>query len=249
MLGCRRMSNYPQIARVGLSGIVVTFGETLSNRANLAAIAFRAKVDAMGWEEVAETASTLVSTYLAVDLVTVSFDDMHNRLSALLATRDWMDAAPPPGRKLWTLPMCFDAEVAPQIEEAAQAAGLNRDEAFRQLSTARVRIITLGYAPGQPYMGLLPEVWDIPRQSELTPRVPAGALVVAIRQFVLFCAAMPTGWRHVGQTAFRPFDPDRETPIVFTPGDDVRFAPITTGELASFDVSDSMGGAEWEPLP
>ncbi|MCV6585295.1 MAG: allophanate hydrolase subunit 1 [Marinibacterium sp.] len=243
------MTDYPHIARVGLSGIAVTFGETLSDRANLAAIAFRAAVDAANWPEVTETASTLVSTYLAVDLVGTGFDSLQARLSTLLHSRDWLDAAPPPGRKLWTLPMCFDPSVAPQLADAARAAGLSPAEARQQLETARTRIITLGYAPGQPYLGLLPPVWDIPRQTDLTPRVPAGALVVAIRQFVLFAAAMPTGWRHVGQTAFRPFDPDRDTPVLFSPGDEVRFAPITPTELTELEQLGSLGGAQWEPLP
>lgn len=242
------MTEYPKIAQVGLSGILVTFGESLSDHANLAAIAFRAAVDAKGWPEVSETASTLVSTFLAVDLVDTPFEGMRARLSTLLQSRDWLSAAPPPGRKLWTIPMCFDAQIAPQLAEAAEAAGLTEGEGRDQLVNARTRIITLGYAPGQPYMGLLPEVWDIPRQQDLTPRVPAGALVIAIRQFVLFTAAMPTGWRHVGQTAFRTFDPDRSVPIAFTPGDEVRFADITAAELAELEAKDSMGGAEWEPL-
>jgi inhibitor of KinA len=243
------MNDYPRIARVGLSGIAVTFGETMSEEANLAAISFRAAVDEMGWEEVFETASTLVSTFVSVDLASTDYEDMRARLADLVVKRDWRAAAPPAGRKLWTLPMCFEAEVAPQIGEVAREAGLSEAEARQKLAASRTRIITLGYAPGQPYMGLLPENWDLPRQTKLTPNVPAGALVIAIRQFVLFTAAMPTGWRHVGQTAFRPFDPLRETPIVFAPGDEVRFTPISVRELRDLEAGDSMGGASWEMLP
>ena len=242
------MTDYPKIARVGLAGIVVTFGESLSDRANLAAIAFRAAVEAEAWEEVSETASTLVSVFLAVDLVGVAYEEMEGRLSALLRQRDWFDAGLPGGRTLWTLPMCFEAAVAPELGAAAEAAGFSAAEGYAQLVNARVRIITLGYAPGQPYMGLLPERWDIPRLSELSPNVPAGALVIAIRQLVLFTAAMPTGWRHIGQTAFRPFDPARARPIVFSPGDEVRFQPITVAELRDLETGDTLGGATWEPL-
>ena len=244
------MSDYPKIARVGLRGVVVTFGETMSDRANLAAIAFRAAVDAAGWAEVEETASTLVSTFLSVDLAIVPYDDIVARLEALLAARDWYCAALPAGRRLWTLPMCFDPDVAPQLENAARAAEVSMTDAVRQLSQARTRVITLGFAPGQPYLGLLPKTWDIPRQSDLTPKVPTGALVIAIRQFVLFATSAPTGWRHVGQTAFRPFDPHRDVPVALSPGDEVRFATITASELTQFEKEcDSMGGAESEMLP
>lgn len=243
------MSEFPRIRPVGLSGVVVSFGGELSDAANRAAIAFRAAVDAEGWEEVTETASTLVSTYLAVDLAQTPFEEIAARLEDLLETADWIGAELPPGRKLWTLPVCFGTDRAPQLAEAAEAVGMSEKEALESLAGARTRIITIGFAPGQPYMGLLPETWNIPRQSGLTPKVPAGALVVAIRQFVLFAAANPTGWRHVGQTAFRPFDLERETPILLSPGDEVRFARITDTELAELEeAGDSLGGAEWEDL-
>ena len=239
------MFENPRISSVGLSGVLVSFAADMQERANLAALAFRAAIDAQDWPDVIETASTLVSTFVAVDLTTTPYENIRVRLQDLLTTQDWEDAPLPQGRKLWTLPMCFEGSHAPQLGEAAHAAGLSEREAARDLQNARTRVITIGYAPGQPY---LDAVWNIPRQSELTPHVPAGALVIAIRQFVLFTAAMPTGWRQVGQTAFRPFDPDRASPVVLAPGDEVRFAPITADELSSLQDGDSLGGAAWETL-
>lgn len=243
------MSDFPRLASVGLSGIAVTFAGQMEDRANMAAIAFRAAVDAQGWPEVSETASSLVSTFVAVDLAVTPYEDIHARLTQLLKTQDWYAAAPPPGRKLWTIPMCFGTDRAPQLAEAAEAAGLSQSQALESLANARVSVITIGYAPGQPYLGPLDPVWDIPRQSDLSPRVPASALVVAIRQLVIFTADMPTGWRHVGQGAFRTFDPNREIPIALTPGDEMRFAPISDTELADLEANaDSLGGATWEAL-
>ncbi|MEP4197108.1 MAG: carboxyltransferase domain-containing protein [Aliishimia sp.] len=242
------MADYPRISTVGLTGIVVTFAPEMSDTANRAAIAFRAAVDTYNWPEVTETASTLVSCFLAVDLTKTPLDDLTDRLQTLLDSADWLDAALPPGRKLWTLPCCFDGEASPQMAEAARAANLSETAARADLANARVRVITLGYAPGQPYLGPLAEHWDIPRQSELNPRVPAGALVVAIRQLVLFTAAMPTGWRHIGTTPFRTFDPNRSIPVALTPGDELRFAPITQDELAELQAGDTLGGATWDAL-
>lgn len=242
------MTDKPKIARVGLRGVLITFADGLSDRANLAAIAFHVAVDQQGWDEITETASTLVSTFVAVDLTVTPYDLIHAKLTALLETRDWYAADLPPGRKRWTLPMCFDHAVAPQFDAAAQAASLTSAEALQQISAARTRVITLGFAPGQPYLGMLPPAWDIPRQTDLTPKVPIGALVVAICQLVIFATSAPTGWHHVGQTPFRPFDPDRETPVALSPGDEIRFATITPAELQDLEAGDSWGGAVWEVL-
>ena len=242
------MTPYPHISTVGLSGLAITFAGEMSDAANRAAIAFRAVIDAETWPEVLETSSTLVSCYLAIDLATADLSALHTRLEALLASRDWLAADLPAGRKLWSIPCCFDGAAAPQMNEAAAAAGLPVQEARQSLITSRTRVITLGYAPGQPYLGTLAPAWNIPRQSELTPRVPAGALVVAIQQLVLFTAAMPTGWRHIGSTAFRTFDPAREIPVALTPGDEITFTAIPEDALPDLR-RETYGGAKWELLP
>jgi KipI family sensor histidine kinase inhibitor len=141
----------------------------------------------------------------------------------------------------------FGTDLAPQLEEAAQVAGLLPEQAVASLSSARVRVQTIGFAPGQPYLGSLPKVWDIPRQQTLTPQVPIGALVVAIRQLVLFSVTTPTGWRHVGQTAFRLFRPDSSTPFVLRPGDEAQFVPVSAEEYSNLR-QDPEGGVTWEAI-
>lgn len=244
------MSDWPKIRTVGLSGLLVTFAGEMSEPANRAALAFRAAVEAADWPEVSETSTSLVSTFLAVDLAAIRPEEMRDRLEALLEGRNWQEAPLPPGRTLWHVPTLYGTDLAPQLEEAAAVAGLDPDEAIRQLSTARVRVLTIGFAPGQPYMGELSETWNIPRQKGLTPSVPPSALVVAIRQLIIFTNASPTGWRHVGQTAFRTFRPEAEQPFALSPGDELTFPAISRAELEKLRDRDEsgQGGAEREAL-
>lgn len=239
-----------RIRPVGLSGLLVQFANSMSEPANRAAIAFRAAVDAQNWPEVRETSTSLVSTFISVDLVTTAHEAMTERLNALLAGQDWHAAPLPAGRTLWEIPTLYGTDAAPQLEEAAEAAGVSPETAIAELSTARVRVLTIGFAPGQPYTGELPAHWDIPRQQALTKSVPAGALVVAIRQLIVFTNASPTGWRHVGQTAFRTFRPQGTTPIALTPGDEMCFPSVTQAEYARIVQSDDSGngGAQTQVL-
>jgi KipI family sensor histidine kinase inhibitor len=240
-------SAWPLIRTVGIDGMLVSFGDRLSEPANRAALALRDALERGAPDGVEETSTSLVSTYLRFDPLRVPHETMRAALEDLLATRDWFDAELPHGRRLWRIPTVFGTELAPQLEEAAQAAGLSADEAIRSISEAQVRVQTIGFAPGQPYLGELPEAWDIPRQTDLTPRVPVGALTVAIRQLVLFSVSTPTGWRHVGQTAFRLFRPEDETPFLLRPGDEVRFDPVAR-ETYERLKDDPDGGATSERL-
>ncbi|MEM1077282.1 MAG: allophanate hydrolase subunit 1 [Pseudomonadota bacterium] len=244
------MSQWPQIRPVGVTGLLVSFGDSLTDRANRAALAFRASLEAERWAEVAETSSTLASCFVRFDPVTTDPEALEARLAGLLGARDWYGAAPPEGRKLWRIPCTFGGARAPQLAEAAEQAGLSLPDAITQLSTTRVRVLTLGFAPGQPYLGTLPEAWDLPRQTGLTPKVPEGALVLAIRQFVLFATSAPTGWRHVGQTAFRGYRPEAETPFALRPGDEIVFPAVDEATYLSRCEADpsGLGGATSEPL-
>lgn len=244
------MTDFPKIQTVGLSGILVSFADTMSEPANRAALSFRAAIDGSDWVEVSETSTSLVSTFLQVDLVAVPVDAILTRLNDLLDSRDWYTADLPDNRTLWHIPTVYGTDLAPQLEEAANLAGLDPDAAIKELSSARVRVLTIGFAPGQPYLGELPKNWDIPRQQGLTKSVPAGALIVAIRQLVLFTNASPTGWRHVGQTGFKTFRPSSETPFALSPGDELCFPAVPRAELEKIMAHDStgMGGAETEVL-
>ncbi|MEY8800607.1 allophanate hydrolase subunit 1 [Leisingera sp. XS_AS12] len=247
MAEARVETSVPEIRTVGVDGMLVSFGSRLSEPANRAALAFRAALAKESWDGVEEVSSSLVSAYVRFDLRHLDHADLRARLENLLAQRDWYAAGLPDKRRLWRIPAVFGTDLAPQLPQAAEAAGMTEAEAVASLSSARVRVQTIGFAPGQPYLGELPEAWDIPRQSQLTSRIPEGALAVAIRQLVLFSVATPTGWMHAGQTAVRLFRPDAEEPFLLRPGDEVQFTSVTPEELQGLR-RDPLGGAKAEDL-
>jgi KipI family sensor histidine kinase inhibitor len=236
---------FPRLRRAGLSGLLVSFGDRLTEPANRAALAFRAAIEAEDWLEVEETTSSLVSTFLRFD----PHAQMEARLTRLMTARNWYAAPLPHGRRHWRIPTVWGGDLAPQLAEAAALAGLDEAAARAELSGTRVRVLTIGFAPGQPYLGELPEHWNLPRQTALNPQVPAGALVLAIRQLTLFTSANPTGWRHVGQVAFRLFRPDAENPFPLRPGDEVTFTDTPREAWERMRAADpDNAGATWEAI-
>lgn len=233
---------WPQIRTAGYDGFVVTFGDRLSGSANSAALAFRDAIEKAGWEALEECSTSLVSAYLRFDPLICAHDEMRAALENLVKTRDWFAAPLPSGRRLWRVPTVFGGAAGPQFAEAAGMAGLSEEEAKASIAKTRVRVQNIGFAPGMPYLGELSSEWDIPRQTELTPQVPAGGLCVAIRQLVLFPVPTPTGWRQIGQTALTLFRPDAPDPFLLRPGDEVIFVP--TPAAARADTEND--GATWE---
>lgn len=241
---------FPVIRTIGLQGVLVTFSDVLSERSNRASLAFSGAVKSQNWSGIFEVSTSLASVFLRFDTSQLRHEALKDLLLDLLQTRDWFQAALPAGRKFWQVPCVFGTELAPQLAEAADLAGMSESQAIDSLSAARVRALTIGFAPGQPYLGPLGVEWNIPRQSALTPQVPIGALVLAISQFVLFTAQAPTGWRHIGQTGFRGFQPGGKDPIVLRAGDEMQFMPVTRVEFARLCERDPhFGGAECQEIP
>jgi inhibitor of KinA len=234
--------NGPEVLAQGLDGFVVRFGARVTEPANRAALAFRAAVDREGWPGVEETAPALVSVFLRFDPRATPHTEIEARLHALLRSRDWTAADLGGRRRLWRIPTVYGGADGPQLAEAAGLAGLDPEAAARDLASTRLRVLAIGFAPGQPYLGELPERWALPRQTGLTPEVPEGAVTVAVRQAVLFANPSPTGWRWVGRTAFRCFRPETGAPFPLRPGDEVLFEAATPEALARIRAGDPAGG-------
>lgn len=241
---------FPRICTVGFDGLLVSFAETMAEPSNRAALAFRAAVDSERWEGVIETSATLASTYIRFEPSQFAHANLRDRVEQLLRRQDWYKAPLPQGRRLWSVPTVYGGTLAPQLDEAAAAARLSPDEAVYRLSATTVRVLTIGFAPGQPYLGPLGPEFNIPRLKKLTPMVPEGALVLAISQFVLFSGPTPTGWRHIGQTAFRCFRPEAQNSFALKPGDEMQFVSVTREELEAIRANDvdGSGGATCQEI-
>lgn len=238
----------PALHPLGMDGFLARFDSRFSLEANRAAQAFA--VAARDIEGVEEAIPALASVQLRFDSTGETAPARRATIEAalqdLMAGRDWLALPESPADRRWTLPVSFDGADAPGLTEAAAKTGLTETQAVTSILEAAPRVLAIGFAPGQPYVGLLPEAWDFPRQTSLSD-VPAGALVAAIRQLVLFANASPTGWLQIGRCAFRPFQPGAEDPMPLRQGDQIRLARVSAHELAGLEA-DPMGGARLEVL-
>lgn len=242
---------FPRLHRMGEAGMLIAFGDSLSMAVNAATLAFRAAVEAAGWDGVEETATSLKSVFLRFDPARLSHAALDEALRDLLQSHDWYAEGLPQGRKLWHVPTVFGGVHGPQLDEAADLAGMTADDAVARICDTSVRVLTIGFSPGMPYLGQLPQAFDIPRKTELNPHVPAGGLALAIRQLVLFPVGTQTGWRWIGRAALDVFGQHADQPFPLTSGDEILFQPVTTAEFdrAWAEVEQGRMVATYEAQP
>ncbi|SRR6266496_3527737 len=121
------------------------------------------------------------------------------------------------------IPVRYGGEYGVDLEFVADYHHLQVEDVIRIHSEKTYTIYMMGFTPGFPYMGKLDDAIVIPRLETPRTRVPAGTVAIAGSQTGVYSIDSPGGWRLLGHTSVRLFDPESESPFLFSPGDQVRF--------------------------
>ncbi len=144
-------------------------------------------------------------------------------------------------RRTWTLPVCYDASLAPDLETVAAAAKLSPDEVMRLHAGRAYTVYLIGFSPGFPYLGDLDARLVLPRRAEPRPRVPAGSVAIATSYTAVYPQDTAGGWHLVGRTPARMFDAAGASPALLRPGDAVRFQLIGRVEYEALSSRAAAG--------
>ena len=123
------------------------------------------------------------------------------------------------------VPVRYGGADGPDLAEVAVRTGLSEDDVVRLHAGAEYRVFCVGFVPGFPYLGMLPEELALPRRSTPRLRVPAGSVAIAGRQTGIYPSDTPGGWHVIGRTDLSAWDPHRDPPALLEPGARVRFVP------------------------
>ena len=211
----------------GDAAVVVEFGDHVSRILNDRVLRLNARVRAANPRGLVETVPTFRSLMIHYDpLVTGSA----NLISAI---KNLLDSGGGETKhlKLWRIPACYAATHAPDLAEVAQRTGLGTEEVIRLHSGMRFHVYMLGFVPGYPYMGDLPDALVLPRRVDPRIRVPPGSIAIATGLTAIYPLESPGGWHLIGATPIRLFNPRWPRPALLGPGDAVRFEPITVREF------------------
>ena len=125
-----------------------------------------------------------------------------------------------------SLPVCYDPELAPDLEDLSANAGLSVAEVARLHSRTTYVVLATGFAPGFAYLGDLDPRIAMTRLPTPRRRVEAGSVGIADRRTGVYPAAGPGGWRLVGRVPSALFDDPTERIARFRSGGTVEFRMI-----------------------
>ena len=212
----------------GDTAVIVEFGERIDRLLSDRVLRLSTLVRAANLPGVVETVPTFRSLMVYYDPLATDGASLSAALENLLDSG--RGAAQP--ATLWRIPACYAASHAPDLAVVAQHTGLSTAEVVRLHSAStRYHVYMVGFVPGFPYMGDLPAPLVLPRRADPRVRVPAGSVAIATNMTAIYPQESPGGWHLIGTTPVRLFDLRRPRPALLSPGDAVRFEPVTVREF------------------
>lgn len=136
--------------------------------------------------------------------------------------------------RLIEIPVCYDREFAPDLDEVARTAGLEAAEVTERHASATYRVNCVGFIAGFPFLSGLPSELATPRRAVPRKEVPAGSVGIGGAQTGVYPRTSPGGWNLIGRTPMRLFDIRHDPPASLQAGDRVRFRQISREEFEAF---------------
>jgi KipI family sensor histidine kinase inhibitor len=213
----------------GDTALIVEFGVAISPDINRRVLALNVAVSKARLRGVEELVPTYRSLLVRYDPLKTSYEQLSFRVRDLEEASAQNPADETLCRRI-TVPVVYGGEFGPDLGYVARLHGLSEEEVVGLHSGRDYRVYMIGFVAGFPYLGDVADEIATPRL--LTPRlkVTAGSVGIAEKQTGIYPCDAPGGWQIVGRTFLRLFDPLQEPPALLSPGDRVRFHPISEEE-------------------
>lgn len=227
----------------GDTALSVEFGDRIDRRMNARVLALADAVEKSNIPGIIEMVPTFRSLMVHYDPCLIRFTNLKSRIEPLLTRSSTIGDA---GR-LWSLPACYEGDFGPDLDEVADRTSLTRRHVIEMHSSQTFHVYMIGFLPGFPYMGDLPEALSLPRLKNPRLKVPKGSVCIASTMTAIYTHECPGGWHLLGRTPFRIFDPRIEKPVLLAPGDKVQFRPISRAEFETLDAQSEAGALAIKP--
>jgi len=213
---------------MGDRGLLVEFGDEISRETNEKVRRMALVVQDEIKEGIIEVVPTYRSLLIIYNPLLLPIEDLKKRLQRI---EEGLQQAPLPEPKLTRIPAVYGGHYGPDLEEVAKYHQISPEKVIQLHCGKPYLIYMIGFMPGYPYMGELPEELVTPRLK--TPRlvVPKGSVAIAQRQTGIYSMESPGGWQILGRTPVELFDPGKDPPALLKMGDLVQFYQIGEKEF------------------
>ena len=213
----------------GDNGLLIEFGDVISLEVNRRVIALSEAIIGAKIQGVEELVPTYRSLLVRYNASKISYEQLVFRIKDIEKTMEERSMEKV-GRKI-IIPVVYGGEYGPDLTDVARFHGLTEEQVVKIHSGREYRVYMVGFVAGFPYLGEVADEIATPRLETPRLKVPAGSVGIAEKQTGIYPCEAPGGWRIIGRTPSRLFNPLQQPPVLLQLGDIVKFKPISEKEF------------------
>jgi inhibitor of KinA len=232
-----------KVLTAGDTALVIEFGDAVDRALSAWVLALARRLNEARVAGVIETVPTFRSLMVYYDPIALPAAELIERIEAL------MDGVEPTSatERLWRLPVCYDGDLAPDLDDVAARTGLTRTAVIDRHAAVTYHVYMLGFLPGLAYLGDVAPELVLPRRDVPRIRIPAGSVGIAMSMTCIFPRETPCGLHLLGCSPVPLWHP-RDGAALLTPGDQVMFSPIPRREHDEMAAAAAAGDLVVTPV-
>jgi inhibitor of KinA len=215
--------------------ITIEFSQEISEDANMRVIEMKHAIESNPFKGFIECVPAYAS-------LTVYFNDQISALDVRAQMMNFYDTqseiiksgATTNNKQTIIIPVCYDPALGVDLPWVSNHLNLSEEEIISLHSSIAYRVFMIGFIPGFPYMGTLPQLLELPRKQTPSMKIPMGSVAIAGKQTGIYPAEVPGGWHVIGRTPLKMFDKTKEPCCFLKAGDFVQFKSISLEEFNQY---------------
>ena len=211
-----------RIEITGDSSLLVRFGDTVSNESSREVITLFRHLEALREPRIRNIHPAYASVLIDFDPLRMN----HEELGGLIEQLIFRESEDTGEARSVRIPVCYDIDFGIDLPFIAEYCGVTEQEVIELHSSTDYVVRFIGFNPGFGYLGGLPAKLEVPRLEAPRKHVVAGSVGIAGSQAGVYPVDSPGGWRLLGRTPLRMFNPAAEPPTRLQIGNTVRFDPV-----------------------
>jgi len=207
----------------GENGLRLIFGKEISLEVNERVRKAYLYLKSLSLQAVIDVIPSFTTCLVVFDQAQASFDELADLLRR--GQKEMAETELPEPRFV-EIPVSYGGEYGPDMDSVCAYSGLAEEEVVRLHTSAVYTVFTIGFLPGFPYLGPLDKKLFMPRLDTPRVKVTEGSVGIVQLQTGIYPFDSPAGWRIIGKTEVKLFDPSHFPYSLLAIGDKVRFVSV-----------------------
>ena len=222
------MENSVRFLFSGDSALVIEFGNEISVDINKKIRKMMDDIKKENIDGIVELVPTYCSLLINYDVLKIDYNTLVEKLKTFL--NNDLETAEGEEVTLVEIPTLYNDEVGPDLSYVAEHNKLSKEEVIKIHTGTDYLVYMLGFMPGFTYLGGMSEKIATPRLESPRLQIYPGSVGIAGKQTGMYPSMSPGGWRIIGRTPLKIYNPDSDTPVYISSGDYVRYVSISEEE-------------------